>query len=102
VIFPSISKYNAPYRGSRNRKELSNILTSIWYDINVLYKTYAKHNEDLKKNISYSMEGRGEPVSNISANVQINQEEVKYRSINNMVHNLDSIETILDNMLRNL
>jgi hypothetical protein len=102
MIYPSIHRYNAPYRGPRDKRELGNVMTSIWYDINVLYDSCDVQRLNSDNNVKYAMSGSETPTLNGSTSPSLNNEEVSYRDINDMVHSIDSMSTLLNNALKNL
>ena len=101
-IYPTIYRYNAPYRGPKNSEELNKLLTSIRHDINVMQKTTEEHRKIINENFLFSLYRQTECNSNIDTNGLIDNKQINFSSIREIATSINAIEDSLDNMLKNL
>lgn len=101
-IYPTIYRYNAPYRGPKNSDELNKLLTSIGHDIDVMHKVIEEHKEFIDENFLFSLYRKEECNSNIETNGLIDGKQANFLSVRELATSINSIENNLDNMLKNL
>lgn len=101
-IYPTIYNYIAPYRGPKNHKELSKLITSIKHDIETVKLTAKDHKDIIKSNIKFIVEKTDINNSNIEPICLLEQEKYEYKSLSEITAKLNSIDLKLDQMISEL
>lgn len=103
MIYPSLYRYNAPYRGPRDSKELSKTLTSIKYDIDTLTAEAKRQENDISNNIKHAIGEIDTALTDkMTTAVEINEDDQKYEGLNYVQIKLRLIDRELDAFMRNL
>lgn len=103
MIYPSFYKYNAPYRGPRDSKELNKTLTSIKHDINIAKLENEKHRDAIYENIKHAIGSSDKAMTGeMNTAVELNGELQKYEGIDVLSNKLRDMESQLNAFLKNL
>lgn len=101
-IYPTLYRYNAPYRGPRDFKEINKVLTSIGHDIGVVEEAIRDQKESIDRNLRYYQEEKGDYVANIDSYGKIQGIHVELLSQKEIRNKLNSMSLNLDRMIANL
>lgn len=103
MIYPSLYRYNAPYRGPRDSKELSKTLTSIKYDLQIAGAEAEKHKGFIYGNINHALGITDTAVTgSMNTVVELNEIQQQYEGIDSLINKLRIMEKQLDVFLKNL
>lgn len=108
MIYPTISAYNAPYRGPRNLKDINNFLTSANYDIKTALASSQAQTSHINQNLGYAYGEKTEVVSNFNNYQRVENPEkefssnLAYTSVTELDRKLSDMEVKLKSMLKNL
>ena len=97
MIRPTVYGCIFPYRGPKNRIDISNILTSSKYDIN-LCRDFAAYLEERQKYIM-DFYTSGETDESIKSSLVYNDESIKEISLDRMTKKIDTISNTITNLL---
>lgn len=108
MIYPTISPYNAPYRGPRNLKDINNFLTSANYDVKSALAHSKVQKTHIDRNLGHAYGQRVETISNLNNYQRVENpekefsENIAYTSVKELDQKLSDMETKLRGMLKNL
>jgi hypothetical protein len=101
-IYPTLYRYNAPYRGPRSYRELNKVLTSIGHDISKAKEANLVHSEAIETNIRFCNTKDGTEVSNFNSSAVIGEETRSFQPLNEIRKKINSMDDKLDNILKNI
>ena len=105
MIYPSVYKYNAPYRGSKESKEVNKLFTSIIYDLSVAYDELESQASKVPANLKFCVSADVLAEVKFPTSGSINGSDYTYRGIDassGINQSINSIQARVNQILKNL
>lgn len=101
-IYPTLYRYNAPYRGPKNYKEINKVMTSIAYDIDTVKEISREHEDSIESNMDFYIYKNSECISNLEPQGEIESNILEFKPGITMAKAVNSMDDRLDNMIKNI
>jgi hypothetical protein len=103
MIYPTIYKYNAPYRGPKSAKEINKVLTTVAHDSEEVYKELTRQAEMARENHKHGI-GLSDTFysENMTGYTETGDFSQGFKGLVEMEKSIRDMDRMLDAYLRNL